>query len=165
MAKIMTNSTMMISWKDQKINSISEFQISGVGIVETLHHKNAKMSECRNAKNTSWCKFWILRVGSVETLHHKNSEMSECRNAKYQELEVSKHFTTGMSKCQNAEMRKTPFGAGFRYWELECRNTSPQECRNARMLKFKKQLLVQVLDTRSWRSQELRLFIKGVLKL
>jgi hypothetical protein len=49
---------------------------------------------------------------SVETLHHKNAEMSE----------------------------KTPFGAGFGYWELECRNTSPQECLpNAEM---KKHLLV-----------------------
>jgi hypothetical protein len=63
---------------------------------------------------------------------------------------VSKHFTTGMPKCQNAKMRKTPFGAGFRYRELECRNTSPQEYRNVRMPKCEKHLLVQVSDTGSW---------------
>jgi hypothetical protein len=47
---------------------------------------------------------------------------------------VSKHFIT-----RNVEMSKcTPFGVGFRYRELECRNTSSQgmsECRNAEMRK------------------------------
>jgi hypothetical protein len=41
---------------------------------------------------------------SVETLHHRN-----------------------------AEMRKTPFGVGFGYRELECRNSSPQKLQNAEM--------------------------------
>jgi hypothetical protein len=27
-------------------------------------------------------------------------------------------------------MQKTPFGAGLGYRELECQDTSPQECRN-----------------------------------
>jgi hypothetical protein len=37
-------------------------------------------------------------------------------------------------ECRNVEMRKTPFGVGFRYRKLECRNTSPQrmmKCQNA----------------------------------
>jgi hypothetical protein len=71
---------------------------------------------------------------------------------------VSKHFTTRMSKCRNAEMKKTPFGVGFGYWELECRNTSPQECRNAEMPKCEMEKSTQdpsacnptVLDT--WKS-------------
>jgi hypothetical protein len=34
----------------QKLNSISEFQISGVGSVETLHHRNAEMTKCKTLK-------------------------------------------------------------------------------------------------------------------
>jgi hypothetical protein len=56
---------------------------------------------------------------------------------------VSKHITTGMSECQNVEMQKTPFGVGFGYRELECRDTSPQECQNAKLPKhFMDKLLV-----------------------
>jgi hypothetical protein len=89
-------------------------------------------------QKTFWCKFQILGVGSVETLHNRNAEMRKTHfgaSFGYREFEVSKHFTIGMLKCQNAKMKKTPFGAGFRCWELECQNTSPQECRNVEMPK------------------------------
>jgi hypothetical protein len=90
---------------------------------------------------------------------------------------VSKHFTTGIPKGWNTEMRKTPFGASFKYWELEVSKhftTRMPKCRNAEMRKTpfgasfgyqelevskhfttgmpkcKKHLLVQVSDTGSW---------------
>jgi hypothetical protein len=91
-----------------------EFGVSGIATwsVKISHHRNAEMSECRNAKNTFWCRFRIPGVG------------------------VSKHFTTGIPKCRNAEMRKTPFGAGFGYRELEVSKhftTGMPKCRNVEM--------------------------------
>jgi hypothetical protein len=58
-------------------------------------------------KNTFWCRFQIPGVGSVETLHHKN-----------------------------VEMRKTPFGASFKYRELEVSKnftTGMPKCKNVEM--------------------------------
>jgi hypothetical protein len=56
----------------QKLNSISEFQILGVGSVETLHHKNVEMIEINGTVDlTPFQEFQIPGgVGSVETLHH-----------------------------------------------------------------------------------------------
>jgi hypothetical protein len=41
-------------------------------------------------------------------------------------VEMPHHRNSQHAKFRNAEMRKTPFGVGFGYQELECRNTSPQ---------------------------------------
>jgi hypothetical protein len=83
--------------------------------VKTLHHRSPEATKCETPKrrSDSILEFRILGVGSVETLHHRNTEM-----------------------------QKTPFGAGFRYRELECRKTSPQEYRNVGMPKCEKHLLV-----------------------
>jgi hypothetical protein len=91
MAKIMINRTMMIAWKDQKLNSIS-------GI--------------RNKDSIS--EFRIPRVGGVKS---RDFSSQESRSAK-------------MRNAENPEI-----------------GTS-----------------TRVLDTGSWRSQESRLLITGVLK-
>jgi hypothetical protein len=60
-------------------------QVSNTGSssVETLHHRNTEIPECRNAKNTFWCRFWIPGVG------------------------VSRYFSTGMLK---REITKALYG-------------------------------------------------------
>jgi hypothetical protein len=117
---------------------------TGSWSVETLHHRNTEMLECRNEKNTFWCRFRILGVGVSK---HFTTGIPKCQNDEirktpfcagfgYQELEVSKHFTIGMPKCQNVKMKKTPFGASFRYQELEVSryvSTGMPKCRNVKM--------------------------------
>jgi hypothetical protein len=91
--------------------------------VETLHHRSPEVVKCEMSKSRN---------------RHINKEFHRLGNNSISEFQipgvgVSKHFTTGMPKCRNAKMRKTPFGVGFGYRELECRNTSPQKSRNAEM--------------------------------
>jgi hypothetical protein len=121
MAKIMTSSTMMIAWQDQKLNSISEFQIPGVGGVseaklyfrvsdtESWKCQNTSSQECRNAEMQN-------------TLKYQTVDLTPFQSFRYRELEVSKHFITEMLK--NVETPKyrtvdlTPFRS-FGYRELE----------------------------------------------
>jgi hypothetical protein len=113
--------------------------------VETLQHKSPEVSKCKTLKIPKQAhqpEFWIpkLEESRVKTLHHRSPEVAKCkmRNAEtpfcvdfgYREMERQKTSSQGMSECRNAEMRKTTFGVGFRYRELECRNTLQQECRN-----------------------------------
>jgi hypothetical protein len=91
--------------------------------VETLHHRSPEVAKCETPKSRN-------RHINKEFRRPGNNSISEFR---IPGVGVSKHFTTGMPKCRNAEMRKTPFGVGFGYRELECRNTSPQKSRNAEM--------------------------------
>jgi hypothetical protein len=85
--------------------------------VETLHHRSPKVTKCKTSKSQN---------------RHINKEFHKLRNNSIYGFWISgvgvlKHFTTGMLKCRNDEMQKTPFGVGFSYQELECRNTSPQK--------------------------------------
>jgi hypothetical protein len=93
-----------------------------------------------------------LEESRVETLHHRSPEVAKCETPKSRNRHINKEFrrpgnnsilefgyrelecrNTSPQECRNAEMRKTPFGVGFGYRELECRNTSPQKSRNAEM--------------------------------
>jgi hypothetical protein len=57
-----------------------QFQIPGVGRVETLHHQESRNREMRNTEIPKAGQFQIPGVGRVETLHHQESRNCEMRN-------------------------------------------------------------------------------------
>jgi hypothetical protein len=64
---------------------------------ETSKYRN------KHINKDSISEFQIPGVGSVETLHHRNVEMRKTpfgASFRYWDLEVSNHFTTGMLKCE-----------------------------------------------------------------
>jgi hypothetical protein len=100
MEKIMTNNTKMIAWQDHKINSIlgirnkdsiSEFQISGVGGVKIRDSSSQESQsvEMRNVKN--------LETGT-------STRVSDTRSWRSQE---SRLFIIGFPKCKNTKHRKS----------------------------------------------------------
>jgi ribosomal protein S18 len=115
----MARSEAKIHFGYQKLNSISEFQILGVGSVETLHHRNSEMPKCETPNLTPFQSF---EYQELEVSKHFITKMLKHRNAKrrnktidltpfwsfgYRELEVLKHFITEMSKCRNVKRRNT----------------------------------------------------------
>jgi hypothetical protein len=120
-------------------------QPSSISGIASWKCRNTSPQECRNVGMSKCEKHLLVQVSDTGSWKCRNTSPQECQNAKkctfwcrfrIPEVGVSKHFTTGMSKCWNVEMRKTPFGAGFRYRELEVSRTltteSPKrEMRNA----------------------------------
>jgi hypothetical protein len=96
MEKIMTNIIMMITWKDQKINSISgirnkdsisEFRIPGAGgVKEATHGRNLRNVKPQNPKIVT------------------STEVSDTGSWRSQE---SRLFITGVPKCRNVK-RQNP---------------------------------------------------------
>jgi hypothetical protein len=101
--------------------------------VKTLHHRNDEMRNCESAL---WISAWSPPVvTSSKSCREEIEETSSISDFGTWRVEMTLHR---IPETQNAEMRKTPFGVGFRYRELECRNTSPQgmpKCGNAEMRK------------------------------
>jgi hypothetical protein len=128
------------------------FQILGFGRVKTLHHQESRNRKMRNDEILEeGGQFRIPGVGRVNTLYHQESQSCEMRNN---------------------EMSKTLYWS-FGYRELEESRVKTLHHRSPEVTKPKvtkyeitkcQRLHTGVPDTRSWRSQESRLFITGVLK-
>jgi hypothetical protein len=115
-------------------NSISEFQIPGVGGVKS-QDSSSQESRSRKMRNTKIVKqvhqqrvsqtrkseFQIPDVGSVETLHHRSPEVEKCKTPK------SRNGHTLFHSFIDQEIRVLDTGC----WK--CRNTSPQESRSHEM--------------------------------
>jgi hypothetical protein len=115
MSKIMTSSTTMIAWQDQKLNSISgirnkdsisEFRIPRVGGVKSRDSSSQESQsvKMRNAENPE--------TGT-------STGVSDIRSWRSQE---SRLFITGVPKCRNAKRQKSQnrnINWSFGYWELE----------------------------------------------
>ena len=108
----MERSEAKLHFRYQKLNSISEFWIPGVGSVETLHHRNAEMRNTEIPKGTHVTWFWeflfqIPVVGGVKSRDSSSQESESCemRNTKIlkQAHQQRIHFgvlQTGKSKIK-----------------------------------------------------------------
>jgi hypothetical protein len=136
--------------------------------VETLHHRSPEVAKCETPKsrnrhinkefhrpgNNSISEFRIPGVGGVKS---RDSSSQESRSHEMRNAEIPKTETSTKS-YQTVEI--TPFRS-FRYRELECRNTSPQECRKCRNAEMRKTLFgvgfgYRELECRNTSPQECR---------
>jgi hypothetical protein len=120
----------------------------------------AKCETPKSKKQETVSDTGISDTGSwgCQELLLQESQNHEMRNAEilkagdsfgYHELGMSRTLTTGVPESQNAKCQNPKIGTptknvanreitpfrGPRYQELKCRNTSSQECRNAKSLK------------------------------
>jgi hypothetical protein len=157
-------------------NSISEFQISGVGRVKTLHHQESRNRDMRNAEILEeGGQFRVPRVGRVKTLHHQESRNREMRNAEISEggqfrvSGVGRVNTLHHQESRNYEMRNAEIseeGGRFRIPGVgDVKNSyyrSP-EVAKCEIVKCQR-LHTGGSDIESWKSQVTRLFIARIMK-
>jgi hypothetical protein len=154
MAKIMTNSTMMIAWKDQKLNSISgirnkdsisKFRIPEAGgVKEATHSKNLRNEKPQNPET-------VTSTGVSDTGSWRSQE--------------SRLFIIGVSKCRNEKRLKSRnrhINRSFGYRELEesrvktLHHRSPEvpKCETPKIQKQAHQPEFQILGVGGVKSQD-----------
>jgi hypothetical protein len=151
----------MIAWQDQKLNSRSQGSKETLDMrdhekmwtIESSRLWTIDLTpfwsfgyqelECRNTSSQKCLKCEMPKylqiisgfvTWSVETLHHRNAEMSKCETPKY--LQIISGFVTWSVETlhhRNVEMRNAEIPSDhFGVRDLECRNTSSQECLKCR---------------------------------
>jgi hypothetical protein len=98
--------------KIRSVNSISEFQILGIGgVKEATHDKNAEMVKCETPEYVDPTPFRIfgyreIEKSRVETLQHRSPGVAKSEILKSRKRHINKSFTDReIIPFQNDEMR------------------------------------------------------------